>query len=637
MASIRANFLVFILPVIAISFIFLAAILTIESINRLETQSLDKINSENDYLQKNINNWLSFQISVISAIGDISVKSSQIGDAKKLDSSMLESIKNELGFRNVAIVDETGKAKISGNTNRIGADYSNLEYIKSARENKDNVIISNVRFSRVDDTPLISFAKTTLSGDTVFTSLPLKDLYKDYVKKNRIQKFNYSFILTANCKLLAHPLLGKGDSSSLNYKELCTSSKVNSFEENGENYIAYVSQNPLTKWFIVTAINKKAINEVIVSVIKKAITISMISLFIVVITIIILTGSMSRRMGGIVTMIDLASEGNIDELGKRKKQLILLASKRDEIGKIASATQLLVNSQEEKIVFAKAIANGDLNNELDVKNHDSLGEALRTMSIKLRQLIEQLITVVNEVNDTSKILADRSQDLQGGVIEQRSAVTDISDLISTLKEHINQQGKLVDDINKKADIASHEADNSKYQMQEMINSLEKINESGQNISGIMGDISDVADQTNLISLNAAIEASRAGEHGRGFAVVANEVRDLASRSSDAASQTSLLVDTSLQAIASGKSATTGTEKAFLSIISHVSELSDSLEIIKKFSLEQIATMLNLSTGLNTVEHITEINNALSEGLSIQCTSLESLTERLTNEIHKFKL
>lgn len=637
MASIRASFLIFILPVVAISFIFLATTLTMVSISRLEEQSLNKINSANDYLQKNINNWLSFQTNVISSLEDISNKSDMTRSGVKLNSDTLESIKSKLGFRNVALVDKNGVAQLSGNLKRVGADYSKLNYIGNAQNNSGKLIISNVRFSRVDGTPLISFAKTLDSGKTVFTSVPLQNLYKDYVETSRSNKFSYSFILTADCDLLAHPSIGKKDVNSINYKKLCSNSDITNFEENGESYIASVSQNPLTKWYIVTAINKKAIDQVVHDVVTTAIIISLIALFVVIITVVILTGNMSNRMSKIVTMLDLASCGDIDKLREQKEQLATLANKQDEIGKIASSTQLLINSQEKKIVFAKAIANGDLNQELDVQSHDVLGDALSLMSHKLRTLIEQLIIVVNEVNNTSKVLAERSHELQDGVVEQRSAVTDISNLISTLKDHTNQQGELVDCINDNAVTACHEADNSKSQMQEMIDSLKKINDSGENISGIMGDIVDVADQTNLIALNAAIEAARAGEYGRGFAVVADEVRGLAARSGAAASQTSILVKTSLDAIASGTSATAGTEKAFLEIITHVTGLSESLETIKQYSTEQITTMGNLSNGLNTVESITEINNSLSEGLSIQCDSLEGLTERLQNEIKKFSL
>jgi methyl-accepting chemotaxis protein len=234
-------------------------------------------------------------------------------------------------------------------------------------------------------------------------------------------------------------------------------------------------------------------------------------------------------------------------------------------------------------------------------------------------------------------LSKRSEDLQNGVIEQRSAVQGISDSVSLLKTHTNEQGGLVDNIHSRAGMACQEAENNKSQMQDMIISLEKINDSGENISGIMGDISSIAEQTNLIALNAAIEAARAGEHGRGFAVVADEVRNLAARSGEAASQTSQLVKTSLDAIAVGKHATDGTEKAFLQVVNHVSDLSESMETIKSFSMEQISTMAQVAIDLSKVETITEENNELSENLSNQCYSLKSLTERLQSEIHQFKL
>jgi len=632
MSSIRANFLIFILPAVAVSFVILASILTVVSIDRLQEQSIDKINSSNDYLQKNINNWLSFQTRIISSIGVMSNSASN-----SLDNTILESINKEIGFRNVALVDSNGIAKLAGNPKRIGADYSKMNYIANAKKDKGSIIISDVRFSRVDGTPLISFAKTLSTNDTIFTSVPLQNLYKDYVETDQDNKSTYSFILTSSCKPLAHPLLNKGEESSLNYSSLCTENSIVSFEENGESYIASVSQNPLTRWYVVTAINEKIIDQIVKDVIITATIISLIALLVVIATIFVLTGNVSKRIGKIVSIIDLAASGNIQKLNKQKNELIILSNKRDEIGKIANSTQLLISSQEKKVSFAKAIAQGELYTELEVQPEDELGETLHIMAQRLRALIEQLITVVNEVDDTSKQLAERSLGLSDGVIEQRSAVSDISEKISNFKEHINAQGDLVDNINDKAITACQEANTSKSKMQEMIDSLDKISQSSENISDIMGDITDISNQTNLISLNAAIEAARAGEHGRGFAVVADEVRNLATRSTSAASQTSQLVKTSLETISVGKSATTDTEHAFLGIITHITDLSESLEPIKTFSSEQVVTMEELSSDLTTVENITEANNSLSESLSTQCNSLESLTERLKKEIKQFKL
>ena len=632
MSSIRANFLVFILPVVAISFIVLASILTILSIDKLQEESLDKINSTNDYLQKNINNWLSFQTSVISSLDIMSND-----ENNTLNNTVLTSINKGIGFRNVALVDTAGTAILAGNPKRIGADYSKLQYISEAKNKKGSLIISDVRFSRVDGTPLISFAKTLNSNNTIFTSVPLQNLYRDYVETDNNDKSSYSFILTSSCKPLAHPLLNTDQANKLNYTNLCGNSGIHQFEENGESYIASVRQNPSTRWYIVTAVNEKVINEIIKNVIITSIIISAIALFFVIATVFILAGNISNRIRKIVSILDFAATGNIKAIEAQKSQLSTLSSRQDEVGKIAKATRLLVSSQKKKVLFAKAIAQGDLNQKLDVQSEDVLDEALYMMSQRLRALIEQLINVVNEVDSTSKKLAKRSLGLSDGVIEQRSAVSDISQRITNFEGHINAQGELVDTINKKAVTACQESDNSQSQMQEMITSLDKISTSGENISGIMGDIVAIADQTNLISLNAAIEAARAGEHGRGFAVVADEVRNLATRSSSAASQTSLLVNTSLDAISVGKNATAGTEQAFLGIVEHVTALSKSLETITTFSNEQIVTMQELSNSLSTVEDITEANNSLSNELSTQCNSLEDLTERLQAEIQQFKL
>lgn len=631
MQSIRARFLIFIIPVVAVCFIFLAVVLTMLSIDKLQNQSIEKIHSSNDYLQKNINNWLVFQTGLLSSIADMGL----LSNPNTVDNNqILKSINAQLDYRNIALVDDSGKAILAGNPKRIGADYSQMDYLIEAKQKENNVIISDVRFSRVDGTPLISFAKSLPNNGAIFTSVPLKNLYKDYVATDRKDEFDYSFILTSKCEPLAHPMM---ENNKFNYSTLCSDKELVNFEENGETYIASVSQNPLTRWYVVSATNVKSINSITTEVIGTAITISVIALIVVLVTIYFLTKSISSRINRIVLMLDFASNGNIDELSKHKTELSQLATEKDEVGKIANATELLVKSQEEKVNFAKQIADGDLRVKLPTSKEDVLGISLNQMSAKLKDLIEQLINAVNEVDATTTHLTQRSQGLQTGVIDQRTAVEGIADRVSLLKNHINEQGGLVDNIHNKAGMACEEAENNKSQMQDMIISLEKINDSGENIAGIMGNISSIADQTNLIALNAAIEAARAGEHGRGFAVVADEVRSLAARSGEAASQTSQLVKISLDAIAVGKDATDSTEKAFLQVVSHVSDLSEAMETIKAFSLEQISTMVQVSDDLNKVEVITEENNELSEGLSKQCSSLKSLTERLQSEIYQFKL
>ena len=452
-----------------------------------------------------------------------------------------------------------------------------MSYIKEAQKSPGTTITSNVRFSRVDGTPLVSFAKSDYQRNTVFISIPLKNLYEDYVRASQSSEFSYSFILTSTCDLLAHPTMD----DSLDYSQLCSDNTEAQFEEGGEHYIASVTQNPGTRWYVVTAINSRSIEDVINSVIVAALVISLVALLIFVVTIIVLTGSISARIGQITKMLGFAATGNIFKIQEFESTLNQISQQKDELGEIAKTTKFLIDSQQRKIEFATAIAEGYLDTKLDSASEDALANSLTAMSTRLRELIEQLITVVDEVNTTSNEIALQSSELQSGVVDQRTAVDDISHSVSNLNTHIEDQNKLVDEINNEADDANQKAEISKQRMQETIQALVEINRTGQDISEIIENIVNISDQTNLIALNAAIESARAGQHGRGFAVVADEVRGLAARTRESANRTSTLVDTSLNAIAIGRESTLNTEEAFLNIAKQVNGMSRELEAIKQ--------------------------------------------------------
>ena len=162
-------------------------------------------------------------------------------------------------------------------------------------------------------------------------------------------------------------------------------------------------------------------------------------------------------------------------------------------------------------------------------DQDAMGTALSRLVVDNNRILINIMTVSNLVGRGAKEVEKGSQDLAQGTTEQASAIEQIT---ASIVEIANQTKKNSEDANEARNLVSKtksSAQQSGTQMQDMIEAMNAINSSSENISTIIKAIDSIAFETNILALNAAVEAARAGEHGKGFAVVADEVRNLANK------------------------------------------------------------------------------------------------------------
>jgi methyl-accepting chemotaxis protein len=174
-------------------------------------------------------------------------------------------------------------------------------------------------------------------------------------------------------------------------------------------------------------------------------------------------------------------------------------------------------------------------------------------------------------------------------------------------------------------------------MDNVIEAMTEISSSGNEISKIIKSIDDIAFQTNLLALNAAVEAARAGEAGAGFAVVAEEVRNLASRSADAARNTASLIENTTRNIHSGSQMVNFTAENFKVVSDHSTKVAQLIGEVAEASKEQSQGISQISQAVHELDQVTQSNAASAHESSVIATTLGTQEDKLVDTISEINV
>ncbi len=329
----------------------------------------------------------------------------------------------------------------------------------------------------------------------------------------------------------------------------------------------------------------------------------------------------------------------IQEIGCGHLDQRLRLSQQDELGETARALDDLSDSLQTDIVTPlQQLAKGDLTIKVTPRDsEDRLRQAIGQLGNDLNHMIAEIKEAGQQINSGSNQVSESSQSLSQGATESAASLEQISSSMNEIGGQATQSAENANQANTLSAEARQIAELGNQQMIEMVEAMGEINTAGQNIGKIIKVIDEIAFQTNLLALNAAVEAARAGQHGKGFAVVAEEVRNLAARSAKAASETTELIESSVDKTAKGTQFAEKTSEALEGIVNSISKVTDLVGEIASASSEQAQGISQINIGLTQIDQVVQQNTASAEESAATSEELASQASHLQQMLARFTL
>lgn len=266
-----------------------------------------------------------------------------------------------------------------------------------------------------------------------------------------------------------------------------------------------------------------------------------------------------------------------------------------------------------------------------------LYDSMRGLKEQMTETLLSIDEASNRVSSGSGHLATASQSLAEGATEQALAVQELHATISDITVTMKKSAESADESYTKAQHYANEADNSREEMNIMMASMERINDTSKKIGNIISEIESIAAQTNLLSLNASIEAARAGESGRGFVVVAEQIRDLADQSAKAAVDTRELIEGSMKEVSEGNNAAERASTAIIYVVEGIKQIADFSKNLKVMVEAQAEAMRQAEIGVNQISEVVQSNAATAEEASATSQELSAQSDILDELVGQFVL
>ena len=557
----------------------------------------------------------------------------------------------------IMLVGKNGITYASSDNGKMnGVDVSGRDYLNEALKGKANVgsVVISRATGRVVCTaacPIYSSTGKEITGVAVM-GMEIKYL-TDTVDEIRVSKSGYAYLVDKSGLYITHPVkekILKENISTMKGMETMVAesgggkSGFIEYIRDGIHRTATFAPVPITGWTVVNSVPADELYASAYLTRNVIVFIGAISLIFASLLFFFFARSLTRPLVDLVGSAEKIAAGDM-------AVEVTAQNRQDEIGDLARAFTMMVQSLKDKAQIAQKIAGGDLTVEAaPLSDADALGNAFSTMVAKNRQQIQEIMEGVNVLAASgSEIMASVSQ-LTSGAAETSTAVSETTTTVEEVKQttdvssqkakHVAELGQKSVEISRTGLKSIEDTINGMNRIKEQVESIAdmvvRLSEQSQAIGEIIATVNDLAEQSNLLAVNASIEAAKAGEQGKGFAVVAQEIRSLAAQSKQATTQVRNILFDVQKAISSAVMATELGSKAVEEGVRLSTQAGETIDVLAESVTESTNAAIQIAASsqqqLIGMDQVASAMENIREA-ALQMASSTKQTERAAHDLH----